>query len=81
MRTTILTHAAAKDLDSLPVEVREGIAAAIDRYATRGEGDIKRLAGRDGFRMRLGSYRVIFLETITTITVVYVGRRSTTTYR
>jgi mRNA interferase RelE/StbE len=46
-----------------------------------GQGDVKALQGRGGYRLRLGSYRVIFDEDATTILAVYIGRRATTTYK
>ena len=44
-------------------------------------GYVKALRGRDGYRLRAGSYRVIFDEDATTILAIYVGRRDTTTYK
>jgi len=44
-----------------------------------GQGDVKALRGRDGFRLRIGRYRVIFDEDAATILAVYTGRRATTT--
>ncbi len=81
MRTIILSSAAAKDLDALPSEARAAVGAGLDRYALTGKGDVKRLAGRDGYRRRIGQFRVLFDEDATTILAVYIGRRSTTTYR
>ena len=43
-------------------------------------GDVKALQGRDGYRLRIGSYRVIFDEDATTILAIYIGHRATTTY-
>jgi mRNA interferase RelE/StbE len=42
---------------------------------------LKRLSGRDGFRLRVGSYRVIFDEDQTAILAINIGKRETTTYR
>ena len=81
MKTIILTLGAAKDLDSLPQDAREQVEPGIHRYAMTGQGDVKRLQGREGFRLRIGSYRVIFDEDATTILAIYVGRRETTTYK
>ena len=81
MKTIIFTHAAAKDLDALPAPARAAVETALVRYAVAGEGDVKRLQGRDGFRLRVGDYRVLFDEDRTTVLAVYVGRRETTTYR
>jgi mRNA interferase RelE/StbE len=81
MKTLIFTQPAAKALDALPKAVRETIEEALHRYAITGYGDIKRLQGLDGFRMRVGQYRVIFDEDQTTVLAIYIGRRTTTTYR
>lgn len=81
VKTIILTHAAAKDLDQLPAAPRAAIADALHRYAMTGLGDVKRLQGRDGYRMRVGRYRVLFDEDQTTILAIYIGKRETTTYR
>lgn len=53
----------------------------LHRYAITGHGDVKALQGCNGYRLRIGSYRVIFDEDATTILAIYVGRRTTTTYR
>lgn len=81
MRTIVLTHRAAKDLDDLPADVRHSLTEALAAYAVTGHGDVKRLAGRDGFRMRVGRYRVIFDDDGVTILAIYFGKRETTTYR
>jgi mRNA interferase RelE/StbE len=80
VKTTILTPSAAKDLDALPRDARGQVEAGLHRYAVTGQGDVKALQGRDGFRLRIGSYRVIFDEDTTTILAIYIGRRTTMTY-
>jgi mRNA interferase RelE/StbE len=81
MKTIILTDKAAREFDNLDVKAREQVSEGLYQYAVGGQGDVKRLAGRDGFRLRIGRYRVIFDEDKTTILAVYVGKRETTTYR
>ena len=81
METIILTVSAAKDLDALPRDAREQVDAGLHRYALTGQGDVKALQGRRGFRLRIGSYRVIFDEDAATILAIYVGRRTTTSYK
>ncbi|HUZ66586.1 MAG TPA: plasmid stabilization protein [Beijerinckiaceae bacterium] len=81
IRTIVLTHSAARDLDKLPIDARLAVTKALSVYAVSGQGDVKRLSGRDGFRMRVGAYRVIFAEDATTILALYIGRRATTTYK
>jgi mRNA-degrading endonuclease RelE of RelBE toxin-antitoxin system len=54
-----------------------GILAAIHRYAATGAGGVKSLSGEfDGLlRLRVGNHRVIFDETVDTITVHRVRDR------
>jgi mRNA interferase RelE/StbE len=81
MKTIVLTHAAAKDLDGLPPAPRSAVSRALIEYAMTGFGDVKKLAGRAGFRIRIGRYRILFDEDQTTILTIYIGKRDTTTYR
>lgn len=81
MKTIVLTPAAARDLDNLPEEPRRQVSEGLVDYAVNGNGDVKRLSGRDGYRLRIGRYRVIFAEDQTTILAIYIGKRETTTYR
>ena len=46
-----------------------------------GRGDVKALLGRGGYRLRVGGYRVIFDEDLSTILAITIGRRATTTYK
>ncbi len=79
MKTIILTAAAAKDLDALPHEAREQVETGLHRYAMTGQGDVKALQGRGGYRLRIGGCRVIFDEDASTILAIDIGRRATTT--
>ncbi len=81
IKTVILTLSAAKDLDALPRDAREQVEDGLNRYAMTGQGDVKALQGRDGYRLRIGRYRVLFDEDAITILAIYIGRRTTTTYR
>lgn len=80
MKTIVFTSAAAKQFDALPTRAQLAIELALTRYAVDGHGDVKRLVGRNGYRMRVGEYRVIFDETLMTILAIDVGRRATHTY-
>ena len=81
MKKLLLTLSAAKDLDSLPQDAREQVESGLYLYAMTGQGDVKRLQGREGLRLRIGGYRMIFEEDATTILAIYVGRRDTSTYK
>jgi mRNA interferase RelE/StbE len=80
MKTIVFTKPAAKQFDQLPPDAQQRISDALDSYAISGLGDIKRLAGRQDYRLRVGQYRVIFDEDQTTIIAVYIGRRTSGTY-
>jgi mRNA interferase RelE/StbE len=81
VKSIILALSAAKDLDALPRNARAQVEAGLHLYAMTGQGDVKALQGRDGHRLRIGSYRVIFDEDATTILAIYIGRQTTTTYK
>jgi mRNA interferase RelE/StbE len=55
VKTIILTLSAAKDLDVLPQDAREQVEEGLNRYAMTGQGDMKALQGRKGYRLRIGS--------------------------
>ncbi|ODT05823.1 MAG: plasmid stabilization protein [Mesorhizobium sp. SCN 65-20] len=80
MKTIVLTASAARDLDNLPADARQQVSDGLIDYAVNGRGDVKKLAGRDGYRLRIGRYRVLFDEDRTTILAIYIGKRETTTY-
>lgn len=80
MKIVILSSAAAKQLDALPPAARDQVVDALSAYALTGIGDVKRLSGRDGYRLRVGRYRVLFSEDRITVLAVYIGKRETTTY-
>ena len=81
MKTIVFTKQAAKDLDALSSDDRDIVTASLIEYAVSGRGDVKAIAGREGYRLRVGGYRIIFDEDATTILAIYVGRRQTVTYK
>jgi mRNA interferase RelE/StbE len=81
VKTVVLTSAAAKQLDALPTTVAADIETALALYAVAGLGDVKRLHGRDGYRLRVGRYRIIFGDDGMTVLAITIGKRDTTTYR
>lgn len=81
MKTVVYSDRATKQLDALPALARVQVVSALDGYAMSGIGDIKKLAGRAGYRLRAGDYRVIFDENRSTVLAIDIARRTTTTYR
>ena len=69
------TIAATKQLKALPAATREQIVDKLHRYAETGASQVKALVGRDGARLRVGRYRVIFTESNDEILVRAVGDR------
>jgi mRNA interferase RelE/StbE len=67
------TAAARRSLRKLPADVRDQVEARLRRYAETGEGDVKHLIGREGARLRIGDYRIIFVETFDEIDVLALG--------
>jgi mRNA interferase RelE/StbE len=80
MKTIVLSVAAARQFDALPADARSSIAEALHAYGISGSGDVKRLTGRDAYRMRVGRYRVLFEQDAVTV-VAYKGKRDESTYR
>ncbi len=75
MKEISFTPAAARQWLKLSADIRRRIDARLTAYATTGAGDVKRLKGRAGCRLRIGDWRVIFIEDAASITIVAVGNR------
>ena len=69
------TAAAARQWLSISADVRRRIDAKLSAFAETGVGDVKRLKGRAGARLRVGDWRVIFYVEKDTIIVAAVGHR------
>ena len=80
MKTIILSAGAARDLDNLPSDARAQVSQGLEDYAISGSGDVKKLSGRNGYRLRIGRYRVLFDEDAMMILAIYIGKRETSTY-
>jgi mRNA interferase RelE/StbE len=79
MSDVVFTAAATRQWLKLPPQIRKRIGKRIgtklDAFAATGLGDIKKLKGQDGARLRVGDYRVIFYQESGGIVVVAVGHR------
>lgn len=75
MKTIAYTSAARRALRKLPVDIRAQVEARLARFAETGEGDVKKLVGETGARLRVGDYRVIFVETADMLEVRALGHR------
>jgi mRNA interferase RelE/StbE len=81
VKTIVFTPRAARQLDKLPFDVRVQVEAGLAKYVISGDGDMKQLKDRPGYRLRIGRYRVIFSEDRTTILVIQVLKRDSKTYK
>ena len=75
MGDVVFTAAATRQWLKLPPQARKRIGNKLDAFAGTGLGDIKKLKGQDGARLRVGDYRVIFYQESGNIVVVAVGHR------
>jgi mRNA interferase RelE/StbE len=57
----------------LAPDIRKRIDTKLTVYAANGSGDVKRLKGAAGCQLRIGDWRVIFIEDARSITVIAVG--------
>jgi mRNA interferase RelE/StbE len=75
MKPIVFTSAAARQWINLSATIRARINSRLEAYATTGHGDVKKLKGRAGARLRVGDWRVIFYEEGGRIVVIAVGHR------
>jgi mRNA interferase RelE/StbE len=76
MKAVSFTPAAIRQWRKLSPDIRKRIDAKLTVYATNGSGDVKRLKGGSGCRLRIGDWRIIFIENARSITVIAVGNRT-----
>ena len=71
----VYTTLATRQLRKLPASIRERLINKLHRYAETGAGDVKVLTGEPAARLRVGDYRILFVETESGISVRAVGHR------
>ena len=69
----VYSKKAAKFLKKQDVPTRRRLVAAISRLPL--EGDIKKLQGTDGYRLRVGDFRVLFDVNGIIIDIIDIGNR------
>ncbi len=78
MKTIIFHSPAIKALARIPVKESRKIRQKISLYATDPnalKGNVKKLQGRDGYRLRVGNWRVIFDENGEVLDILDIGSR------
>ncbi len=74
----VWTRSALRDMQRLDRSVAARVREAIERFASSGHGDVKKLRGDGGrWRLRVGDWRVTFRyeSDVQAITVLGVGPR------
>lgn len=75
-----ISKSASKQIKKLPSEIQERIQVKVDSLAIEPRPDgVKKLKGREnGYRIRVGDYRIIYdiYDDVLLVTVVDVGHRS-----
>jgi len=71
----VFTAAATRQWLDLSDDVRRRLDAKLTSFAQTGQGDVKRLKGRAGSRLRVGDWRIIFYTEGNVVVVVAVGHR------
>lgn len=75
MKPIVFTSAATRQWVNLSAAIRTRINDRLEAFAETGHGDMKKLKGRAGARLRVDDWRVIFYEERGRIIVVAVGHR------
>ncbi|MEM9524477.1 MAG: type II toxin-antitoxin system RelE/ParE family toxin [Pseudomonadota bacterium] len=55
------TNVARKALRNMPARDRAALIAKLEAFAATGAGDVKKLIGREEYRLRHGNWRAIFV--------------------
>jgi mRNA interferase RelE/StbE len=71
----VFTATAARQWLSLPDDVRRRLNAKLMAFARTGAGNVKRLKGSAGARLRVGDWRIVYYVERGKIVVAAVGHR------
>jgi mRNA interferase RelE/StbE len=75
MNTVAFTLAGRRAFKKLSADLQARIMDKLTRYAETDAGDVKAMQGQGDARLRVGDFRILFIETETTINVTDVGHR------
>lgn len=75
MKPIVFSPAGTRQWVKLAAQIRKRINVRLTEFAASGKGDVKRLKGQQGLRLRVGDWRVIFYEENGSIVVTAVGHR------
>jgi mRNA interferase RelE/StbE len=78
MQRIVYTRVAMKQLAAIPATTARRITGKIEQYARDPASlarNVGKLQGRDGYRLRVGDYRVIFDEDGQVLDILEIGPR------
>jgi mRNA interferase RelE/StbE len=78
MKPIAYKKAAIKTLSRMPADMSALVRSKIEQHAREPESlsaNVVKLQGREGYRLRVGDWRVIFSEDKVVLTVLQVGPR------
>lgn len=78
MRQIVYLKRARKALAGMPANTARQITSKIEQYASDPESlanNVARLQGREGYRLRVGDWRVIFSDDGVVLAIINVGPR------
>lgn len=78
MRSVAYKKAALRALARMPANMSALVRSKIEQYAREPESlsaNVVRLQGREGYRLRVGDFRVIFTEDRVVLTILHIGPR------
>jgi mRNA interferase RelE/StbE len=78
MKEIVYSKSALKALSRIPVNFAKRIRSKIEQYAADPASQVSnivKLQGRDGYRLRVGDWRVIFDEDGNVIAILEIGPR------
>ena len=82
MRKIVWSEPARADIRRLDRDTAMRIFTALHRFAESGEGDIRKLKGQSGeLRLRVGDYRVRFVEEREDTLLIHSVRNRSEAYR
>ena len=79
MKLVVYNSRSLKALRLMPEPTAARIRLKIEHYARDPKslsGNVRKLQGRAGYRLRIGDYRVIFDESGTVLDILDIGHRS-----
>jgi mRNA interferase RelE/StbE len=78
MRRIVYSRLSLKQLQAIPEPAASRIRSKIEQYAANPAslaGNVVKLQGRDGYRLRVGDYRIVFDDDGRVLDILSLGAR------